>query len=288
MGSDDQRARLRWLLGLGAALGLGLAVAAAVGSPSPPLDGIDAVAWVGDVPITRDRFARAAAAALEGKRVVRPEDRARVLERLVDEELLRQRGVELGLVTRDAAVRKAIVASVLEAIRGESAAQAPSDEATLRGFFEQHPERFRVPAQVRAHRLFVAAATAQARAEAEARVAAAMADGVTFEAARAAFGSPVLSPLPSVLLPARALMNYLGGPLSEAALRLGVGEVSPAVHAGDGVNWVKVLAREGGALPPFEAVREQVRQAMARARDELHLRQVLTRLRRQTTVTFTP
>lgn len=284
----DQRAQPRWLLGLGAALGLGLAVAAAVGSDPPAREGIDAVAWVGEVPITRDRLARAEAAAFDGKRAVRSGDRARVLDRLVDEELLLQRGVALGLVTRDGAVRKAVVASVLESIRGESAALDPPDEVAMRAFFEGHSERFRVPAQVRARRLFVAAATAQARDEAEARVAAAMADGVAFEVAQATFGGSVLSPLPAGLLPARALMNYLGGPLAEAALQLDVGEVSPAVHGGDGVSWVQVLERQGGDVPSFEAARDQVQRAMARDRDEVHLRQVLTRLRAQITVTLTP
>ena len=56
-----------------------------------------------------------------------------MLERLIDEELLVQRGLELGMAQSDGAVRNAIVNSLIASVTAEADAASPTDEE-----LEQH------------------------------------------------------------------------------------------------------------------------------------------------------
>jgi len=64
-----------------------------------------------------------------------------VLQRLVEDELLVQRGVDLGIPESDLTVRDAIVQSLVASITAEADAADPSDD-DLREFLQQNAERY--------------------------------------------------------------------------------------------------------------------------------------------------
>ena len=114
--------RARGLLALGATVGLGLAVARLLAAPGS--DGelpYGAVARVDGVSIRTESYVRLVAALASDRRTpLTDDDRRHVLDRLVDEELLVQYAVDLGLVKTDRRVRADLVTAVLAALRGLS------------------------------------------------------------------------------------------------------------------------------------------------------------------------
>lgn len=106
------------------------------------------IALVNGRPIREEDYARAVALVERDKRTeVTDEDRARVLDRLIEEELLIQRGIALGLVDSNRAVRKAITQAMLASIVAESVSVQPSEDE-LRTFYVENPSLFTRSAEV--------------------------------------------------------------------------------------------------------------------------------------------
>ncbi|HEV8715727.1 MAG TPA: hypothetical protein VGX03_23225 [Candidatus Binatia bacterium] len=101
-----------------------------------------AIALVNGKPLREEEYARAVALVERDKRTeITDGDRARVLDRLIEEELLIQRGIEIGLVDSDRSVRKAITQAMLAAIVAESTSAAPSED-DLRAFYTKNASLF--------------------------------------------------------------------------------------------------------------------------------------------------
>jgi len=108
----------------GAILGLGAAARERALEQRFALDlllGPDVVAVVGVVPIGADELERAVDAVADDRRgAMTGADRARVLERLVDEELLVQAAVDAGLPENDGVVRRALTEAMMAAIEAQA------------------------------------------------------------------------------------------------------------------------------------------------------------------------
>src|SRR5262245_34662738 len=140
----DRRALL--LLAAGSLIGvlLGVVTAAHRHNSATLPDG--AIASVNGKPIREEDYARAVALVERDKRTeVTDEDRTRVLDRLIEEELLVQRGIAVGLVDSDRSVRKAITQAMLASVAAESAGAQPSADE-LRAFYAENPALFAGPA----------------------------------------------------------------------------------------------------------------------------------------------
>ena len=81
------------------------------------------------------------------KNQLNDDDRKWVLQRLIEEELLVQRGLDLGMLNTDNDVRGAIVRALIASLNNEAAAVSPS-EKDLINYYEAHKERFTYPATV--------------------------------------------------------------------------------------------------------------------------------------------
>lgn len=204
-----------------------------------------------------------------------------VLDRLVDEELLVQRALELGLAKSDRLVRNQLVAAMIAAVTDDAALTEP-DEAALRGFHAAHPDRFTEPGRLRARQLWVRAAPLRSEAEAHARAADAVARlraGEPFEAVAAALGEPLVAPLPDAPLPVAKLVEY-AGPDALAALAGAVpGTVSEPLGFAGGVQVLVLSAREDPAALPYEDVADAVRAEWRRSAGDEALRRYLADLR---------
>jgi hypothetical protein len=105
----------------------------------------DAIALVNGKPIREEEYENALALLAGDKRdALTDEDRAHVLTRLIEEELLVQRGIADGLVDVNRAVRKTIATAMLDAILAESSSEQPTEEE-LRNFYERYRSRFYEP-----------------------------------------------------------------------------------------------------------------------------------------------
>ena len=106
----------------------------------------DAIALVNDVPIKNESYLRALDRySSDSKNKMDDEDRAWVLQRLIEEELLVQRGFSLGMITSDNDVRGAIVRTLISSINTEAEAIVPEEEELI-NFYNNNKERFAYPA----------------------------------------------------------------------------------------------------------------------------------------------
>jgi hypothetical protein len=275
MTTGPRRARA-WLC-IGAALGIALAVRGVV-RPARATRGLraDVVALVGDVPVTEAEYARAVAAVEADRRDhhADPELRRHVLDRLVEEELLVQGAIELGLPTRDPRLRGQIASAMLDGVVGEPG-PPPGDEP-LRAFHASHAPSFTRRGRLQIDALYFHGDGASARAEmARARLLA----GEPF-AGVAASADPVALPIPSAALPVTKLAEYVGPGAAKAIDALAEGGVTAPIVVAGGAWVARLVARHDGELAPFDAVRSEVLAEWRREEDDRRLRQWLDGRRR--------
>lgn len=270
--------RARWLLLAGAALGIGLAVAGLLAPDAPSLapDG-DEIARVNGVPIARRDFARALA-RVEADVAGAASDAGRqhVLERLIDDELLVQRGVALGLIESDAVVRKALASAVIASVVADVSSAVP-DDAELEAFYAANAAYFARPGRARIARIAV-----RDGPDADARMRAALAAldaGTPPAEVRARIGGDDPEILPDAPLPEAKLRELLGPTQSGVALALEPGSHS-AVQAGEGSRYILVsLEREPPRTPALDEIRPLVEAEWTRRAGERALAAYLAELR---------
>ena len=271
------------LLALGAAAGLVIATVGLLrGAESPDAlpDGV--VARVNGTPISTADFERLVS-GLESdtKSVADADTRLRVLNRMIDEELLVQRGLELGLAVRDRKVRGDLSSAVIRSVVVEADEREPTPDE-LRAFFEREQQFFVQPGRLHVDQIFFRVRSAAELDAAEQRARRAHAElerGADFAAVRDAAGDPVISPIPNTLLPATKLREYIGPTALAAALALEVGAWSEPVRSGVGYHILRAVEREPSRTPAFAAFEPQIRAEWRRRAGDEALRAYLDELR---------
>ncbi|MFW6023397.1 MAG: peptidylprolyl isomerase [Myxococcota bacterium] len=282
-----------WLLAAGAATGIALAGVAlverqsSVGDDLPP----DVVAVVDGRPILRAEYERALrAVASDSDGLLSKADRRHVLDRLIDEQLLVQHGLELGLATRDRRVRADLSSAVIALVTARADDEAAEvTDAELRGFFDTHRDWFRTLPRLHVQQLFFRVGEggdAAARRRATAALARWRAGEARADLADEADAFDV--PLPDGPVPSPKLRDYLGPTVVRAVVEAGEGDLVGPLRSGNGYHLVHVIARERGAVPPYEQVREQVRAEHRRRMGEERLRSLLEARRAEVEVRVDP
>jgi parvulin-like peptidyl-prolyl isomerase len=290
---DAGHRRAVWLLGLGAAVGLALAAssllsAPGAGGPSLP-EG--SVARVNGTLIRSDDLERLLAALASDRRTpLTDEDRRRVLDRLIEEELLVQYAVSLGLVRTDRRVRGNLVSAVLAALNASTDGYDPSAEEVAE-FYEENRDYFAYPARLQVREVFVAAPRDAPDGDALTRAqqaAARLRAGEAIDEVRAALGDDAFAPLPDAPLPPAKLREYLGPSALRVAQTLQPGEVSAPVRTPQGYHVLQLVARADSEAAPLVEVEPQVRAEMKRRLGDRLLRERLDSLRAEADVTLAP
>jgi parvulin-like peptidyl-prolyl isomerase len=270
------------LLSLGAALGVvaaGYGILRGGGAPELPAG---AIATVNGTAIAADTYTRLVAGYESDTRgAASAEMRARILDRLIEEELLVQRGLALGLAESDRRVRADIVQAMIRAAVVEAESEAPT-QRELEAFYAEERERFTTPGRIRIAQLFVrvkdAADDSRARARAE-LARAKLAAGEPLAEVRAVLGDEEVSPVPDALLPPAKLREYVGPTVLRAALEAPLGEWSEPARSGAGYSVLEVVEREPASTPPLAEIREQVQAEWVRRGGDRALRSYLDELR---------
>lgn len=254
------------------AVGLFAALIGAVGAPRLQFADRPA-AVVNGAPIPREALARAVLALENDSRnPVTPEREAAVLERLIEEELLVQRGIELGLGETDFAARRALVQSVLALAIAERAGQEPSEEE-LRGFYRDNAGFFAPAPRFAASIVFLADAT-------EARVGATR-TALSQGADARELGDPMAIPMPRAALPESEWRRLIGAEAASAAARLQPGGIAGPIPTSGGAYLVRVDGFAAAPAPRYEDVAAQVRTEWERRADEAAAQAYIDRLKRR-------
>lgn len=203
---------------------------------------VDAAAFVNGQPIGRDDVERALASFGADKRAqLTREDRNKVLERLIEDELLAQRAVSLGLAASDPNARKVLIRGLIDSL---VATAPPPTEAELRQYFEANAGLFR------GAEMFVVTPV----------------EGTARQ-------------LPASAMTIDKLKDYLGeGAETLRGVPAG-GVAGPFAFAGQTFK-LRVVSRNGGAPTSFDAAREAVSARFIVERDGRRLRAYLESLKR--------
>ncbi len=262
---------IRWLVagalaGLLAA-GFGILRQADSGNVLPA----NALARVNEQIITRDNYDRALARL--GTNNTSDDAGAWVLQRLVDDELLVQRGLELGMARSDSAVRNAIIDSLIASVTAEADAASPGDEE-LQQYLSENADRFS----------FVESLSVGAWQTNDETVAQSFVNALRNDSNIAM--SDTIGPIPDLppgLMPVEVLRDFLGPGITAAAADMPVG--SSAVFARRG-RWlvVQVLEKESAVVTDLSAIRNRVLLDYRRSLADQTLRDYLDDLRRRADV----
>ncbi|MCG8592349.1 MAG: peptidyl-prolyl cis-trans isomerase [Proteobacteria bacterium] len=279
-----------WLTA-GSLLGLAIAAGSLLADRQGDAVPADAVATVNGVPIARADYERVLAAlAADRREPLGDAERERARDRLIEEELLVQQALQLGLARVDRRVRADLVQAMIESVKTDAAA-TPVDEKALREFYAAERDFFTVSGRLHVRQVFFrrprsgeeAAVMARAQ-EARTRLRA----GESFPAVRDSLGDAEVAPIPDALLPPQKLREYIGPTALRAALALEPGEVGDPVRSGSGLHVLWLVEREAAQVPGFEAIRAQVKAEWARRADDRALREYLEALRAGADVALAP
>ena len=266
--------RTELLLALGAGLGILIAAGDLARAPARALPA-DAVAVVNGKPIRRADYASALAAVAADRRdqARDPELQRHVLDRLIDEELLVQAALELGLAERDRRVRADLTTAAIGFLT-ESPVADPSD-SELKKFFHEHSGYFARDARLEVRQLFFRATPSGATAARDRALAARKLWLAAERDSELPSSDPAPLPLPSSAMSVQKLEQYVGATLARTAAELPSGAVSEPIRTPDGFVLLRVVRRDGGDVPALSQVRDQVLAEWRRRQSEARLRQFL-------------
>jgi parvulin-like peptidyl-prolyl isomerase len=284
------RVRTQWytpfLLGVGAAVGILLSVAGAFVPNTSDFSG-RVIARVNGKGISVQDL-EFALGRLSNGRPTTHDQRLQVLQHLIDQELLIQRGVEIGLLDSDRAVRKAISMAVIDAIVAGAVATEPTEEE-LYAFYASQQAVFTFPARVHVRQIYCAAngdlTKAKARAE---QAVAALSRGVAFAEVREGYGDSDPNPPPDALVPVPVLQRSLGPTLTHIALTLKAGAFSPPVQLPTGYHILHLVEYQPEHVQSYDAAKQTVRAEYFRRERDDALQTRLDHLRQQATIVFSP
>ncbi|MCH2186183.1 peptidylprolyl isomerase [Myxococcota bacterium] len=281
---DSSSRRANLLLTLGAAAGLG---AAAFGllmpsdkEPAPLSENVVAVVN-GDM-ILRDDYLRLLAGfERDSRNPVDADIRQHVLDRMIEEELLVQRALDLGLAQVDRRVRADLTSSLIASVVSAAEEHEPTQEE-LRAFYREQGDFFERPGRLRVGQILFRVGPDQADGPILEKAQTARKEllaGQPFESIEAKYGDPQISPLPDTLLPGMKLREYIGPSALKAVQQLEPGQISQPVRSGMGFHLLRVVDSTPATRPPFEEIEPQIRSEWLRRAGDQALRDYLDQLR---------
>jgi hypothetical protein len=281
---------LRWLV-VGVIAGAAIAAATLVRGGAPNATRAtasvpsEAVAVVNGKPVTRDALARftGAIARERGRLELDPAEQRRILDRLIDEELLLQHGIALGLDRSEPSARRAIVSAVIDTLT--TAEMRDPDRSDLEAFYRDYGKTL---ARAGAVQVEVAFVPVGAIAEDDAKQRASeIARRARAGESLAALGQPLDPPLAAGPTNFDVLRDRFGNVVVQALAHLAPGEISDPVRAMDGYWVTRLVAREPDVVPPLDDVADAVQQAWVQHEHDALLTREIERLRNQADVTIT-
>jgi hypothetical protein len=243
------------LLGLGIA-GFGLFTAKGTATHVVPPEN---VALVNQRPILRTDFIAQAEAEL-GKTFSEAtlEERLKVLDEMIREELFVQRGLELDFPGTDPDTRNALVAAVEQQVVADVTTHQPGD-AELEKYFEDHRGGYSTEGTMVLHNLLLPKVGGADALATMAKAAAALRDKTPLEEVEKTYGlQEVVPEHASGEQFYFAQRIHLGEVVYEKALVLDDGQVSEPVAAADGTHIIQMVKHVKPLPLTFERVRSQV------------------------------
>lgn len=269
------------ILVVGGALGLAMAMWSALGVGQSVASYGDAIAVVDGVPISRTVYESAIEGLQSGKKgELTAADQREALDRIIDEELLLHRALELGLGESDPPSRKALVNAMLQFSIADASKRVPS-ESELEKFYAERPKLI-APQPMLVLKAVSLPLKAIDRAES---LKLALDGGADFDAAaRKAGAESVLLPGGPVI-PAK-IAEYAGATIRDTALSMTKGQIVGPVAVGERLVFIYLLDRAETPPPPLSAVHDVVVEEWQKRESEQAFSDYVDGLRRRARISY--
>ena len=195
-----------------------------------------------------------------------------ILERMIDEELLIQRGIDLGMIENDTEIRSTIIQKMIGSIIAETDGLRISRK-DLELFYSANQDLFTPSPKLHLIKLSFDGNKRDSGAEARDLLVAG-----NLAAAKSLAENEVIS-LPNVLLPAMKVREYIGPFLTQAALGLEEGEVSELIELDRKFHLLVSVQKMISNAPQFDDVYQEVESEYIRFKGEEMLDEYLGDLR---------
>lgn len=203
-----------------------------------------------------------------------------VIERLIDEQLLLQRGIDLNLHQTSNPIRKLIVNSMIDSILSDNN-NFLLDDSVLKKFYNDNISFFLPNKQLRLKRIFVKFRSQQENEEKLDLIRSRLINGEDFEIVSSEEGDSYLPEIPNTFLPERKLKDYIDPLLVKNAFNLEDGQITSEIETEDGYNFLYLVESEKGEPLPYEDMRDKVKGEYIRRSDEQSLLNYLVWLRKK-------
>jgi len=268
---------LNIFLVLGVFVGISLAIFSSIQDTNFEVDN-NWVARVGDIEISREKYLlQLEGLNLDKRAPLKEEDRAFVLERMIEEELLIQRAKDLGMFSTNTMIRGAIVQQMINMIISENSLDIVST-SQLKEFYEANKGFFTSADRLRLKQIYFSDEKGGALERAQNAylhlVQSNNLDEIDSKSDESALE------VPNTLMTLSKVREYIGPSLMQLARMLKPGEFTSPKKVIGGYKIIVLLERRDASPPDFKEIRDRVKSEYQKRKDDEALRDYLNKLKK--------
>ena len=264
------------LLILGVILGLSLALVSSIRDTSFDTKA-GWVAMVEDNQISKQKYLlQIEGLSLDKRSPLTEEDKAFVLERMIEEELLILRAKDLGMFSSNTMIRGAVVQQMINMIISENSLSIISDD-DLKKFYNNNKGFFTNADRLRIKQVFFSDSKGDALERAQSTYLD-LIEGRSLEQIIANSDKTALE-IPDTLMTLAKIREYIGPSLMQVAKMLQPGDFTSPKKVQNGYKIIFLIQRRDASPPSFELIKDRVRAEYKKRKDDQALRDYLNQLK---------
>ena len=237
------------------------------------LDQINWIAKIDERAISKAKYESYLSSIAESRKLgLVDSDPQNILERMIDEELLIQRAIDLGMLEHNSEIRSIIIQKMINSIIAETNDLRFSKQ-DLEEFFNENKGFFTPSPKLHLLKLSFSSTNKDKAQLARDFLLAGNPLGAK------ELAEPEVIKLPNTLLPAIKVREYIGPFLTQEALKLEEGEVSDLINLDDQIHLLIVVRKLIQTTPTFDELYEEIESEFIRSKGEEMLDEYLMDLR---------
>mgnify|MGYP001413014364 FL=1 len=206
-------------------------------------------------------------------------DKEYVLERMIEEELLIKRALDLGMLDNNPMARGTIVQQMIKTIISENQRYEVTEEE-LKEFFEQNTGFFTKSSRLRIRQIYFSEEDfKELTFEESYKAYDLLLEGKSFDEV-SKFGSISALKIPNSLMTLSKVREYVGPSIMNIANSLVPGSFTQPIKVSGGYKIIYLLEKESADKPAFKLIRDSVLAEFLKRRDDNSLRQYLDNLKK--------
>lgn len=205
-------------------------------------------------------------------------DKEYVLERMIEEELLIKRAIDLGMLNDNPMARGTIVQQMIKTIIAENARYEISD-SELESFFQENSGFFTKSSRLRIQQIYFSNEQLKDDSLVVAKKAYDLLKrGDDFESV-SKLGSPSALQIPNSLMTLSKVREYIGPSLMNLAKELEINSFTTPIEVSGGYKIIYLIDKEMASPPKFNDIKASVSSEFLKRKDDQSLRSYLENLK---------